>query len=298
MAKKKMRKKREPQKPQGFTPTYEELQTKLNKTRWGNTELHKFISDAHRNSLMSSFNLRAYMGLSRDLVDAFRKIITTLGYTNEGEAMIASLFGRSCGNYLASVRLISSGQLTEGYPQLRACIESALYAYYMHGEDALIKAWTDRQKSEEARKECRKLFQHKKVVGRLKKDNPTIGNDADVLYQNCIDYGAHPTELSNVLNWKLAQKGGRRTLQLQLLNCDDGFMRGSLVLCADVGLRVLSIFGLVYPNEYKDTNMSIVLSNIRSSYTKIAITTSQILKTQVNEEKKSKTKKAQIIEKR
>ena len=269
-----------PQAPQEYTPSYEELQDKLKSTNWPKTTLFTFLTSANNNNLISLVKLKGYMRVLSDLVDAFEKANRKLAYSNDDELVIASLFARAYGSFLASIRLSSSGQLTDSWAQSRASLECGLYAFYMHDDPRLIHLWTSRQKTEQHRKDCRKHFQHKKIVDKLKVNHSSLANRADQLYQKCIDYGAHPTEWSVAINWQILQEGGRQLTRLNLLNSDKAFMPGCLVFNADVGLCVLSIFNLAYPDEFKAANMPIVISNIARTFRAIALTTSQILRSE------------------
>ncbi len=267
-----------PQASQEYVPSYEELQAKLKSTNWPKTTLFTLLTNANNNNLISLLKLKGYSGLLRDLLDAFEKAIQKLAYSNEDELMIVSLFARTYGSFFASIRLASSGQLTDSWAQSRTCLENALYAFYMHDDPSLIHIWTNRQKTDQDRRQCRKHFQYTKIIGKLKANHPRLANQTDKLYQMCIDYGAHPTEWSVAINWQLLQKGGRQVTRLSLLNRDETFMRGCLALNANVGLRVLSIFNLVYSNEFNAANMPIVISNIERTFRAIALTTSQMLR--------------------
>lgn len=275
-----------PQASQEYVPSYEELQAKLKSTNWPKTTLFTLLTKANNNNLISLLKLKGYSRLLSDLLDAFEKANRKLAYSNEDELMIISLFARTYGSFFASIRLASSGQLTDSWAQSRTCLESALYAFYMHDDPSLIHIWTNRQKTDQDRKKCRKHFQYIKIIDKLRANHSRLAKQTNELYQMCIDFGGHPTDRSVAINWQILQEGGRQITRLNLLNCDEAFMRGCLTFNASVGIRVLSIFNLVYPDEFKAANIPIVITNIERTYRAIAFTTTQMLRSEGTKGKK------------
>lgn len=277
---KKLRKKRGAQSRAKVSPkrvpTDEELEAILEKEKWGTSELTTFIDNAHKNIKISYIKLKCYLRLFEDLVETFRKAHEVISCPNIESLVIASFLSRAYGNFLGSVRLAASGQLTESYAQLRVCLENGLYAFYMYQDSSLIQIWENRHKSEKDKKLCRKKFQISEIIKKLKNINSKIGNDAEHLYEVCIDYGAHPNQRALSPNVRVVNDKVRTLI----FNDDDGFMRACLSLNTSVGLTALDIFNLIYFKDFEKINIGIRLGNIRSTLRPIAITTAQILRAQ------------------
>lgn len=276
----KRRKKNVPKSSKEYIPSYEEVKAELELTNWSKAALFKLLTNAHSNSLKSLINLEGHLKLAKDVVDAFEKTQKKLAYSNEHELNIAALFSRAYGSFLASIGLASSGQLAESWAVSRACIENALYAFYMHDDVGLFQIWSEREKSKQDKTECRKYFQHSKVIGKLKAKHSKLANRANKLYQKCIDYGAHPTQWSVATNSEILKQQGRQVAKILLLNCEDSYMRTCLLLGIDAGLCALSIFNMVYPDEFKGANIPIVIFNIETTFRALALDTAGRLRSE------------------
>ncbi|MHC4458743.1 MAG: hypothetical protein ACYS0I_16985, partial [Planctomycetota bacterium] len=247
-----------------------ELKAHLESLKWGKSSLSEYIEAAYKNILASYVNLNPYFKLLEDVCRIFQKAQSFISCGNEKEIIIASLINRSLGSFVSSVRLGASGQLTESYAQLRLCLEYALYAFYMNQDPNRIQIWNNRKKDI-------KLFLNtfRPVLMRkeLKDENPKIGNSAETLYNKSIEYGAHPNLWGVAPTLKASEDG-----VMSLILCADGVeMGGCLILSTDFGLTVLSIFNLIYPEQFKKGNIPIMIENARKTFKPMAIATAQML---------------------
>jgi hypothetical protein len=264
MAKRKMIKNGRKFRPQiGRSPTNEELSDKIKKTKWGKSSLTEFLDKAHRNILITYLKQKGYFEMLENLTEVFGDVQKCVKYSDEQDIPLALLLTRAFGNFLAATRLACSGQLSETYCQIRACLESGLYAFHIYKEPSLAKVWFNRHKDEEQRKKCIKSFRPGDILNKLKSTKQSLGNQAEKIYQTCIDWGAHPNERSVLSNVDLNQNKSPKTIRLQLFNAGSGFFYPCLLYCIDVGICVIKIFDEIYSKEFKQVNVEIRLGNIK-----------------------------------
>lgn len=250
----------------GYSPSEAELQSEIDKTKWGQTYLTDFLARAQANVRITYLNLKGYFEMLESLGELFKLACESVRYSDRNGFAKACLLGRASGSLFAAVRLSSSGQLSECYTQLRACIESALYAFNMHINQANGQVWLDRHENEVSRKACVKAFSPKKILDALKIMSPSLGRSIGVHYERCIDFGAHPNERSVSTNLNLSN--GK--ISLRLLNTERGMFHACLLICVACGVDVMKAFALLYPNEFTAINAQIRIGNIEQQYARIA----------------------------
>jgi hypothetical protein len=254
------------QQPVEHVPTDDEINAELKNTNWGKTVLTGFLKSAERNVKVSYAKLSGHFEMLEGLADIFVKAGENVGCSDDKSSVMAFLLGRAGGYYFAAVRLSLSGQLPESYPQLRACIESALYAFNIHIEPSSLQVWLDRHKNNTSRQDSIKLFQPGVILTKLKQVNQALRQEVAKLYDTCIDLGAHPNERSVSSNLNLTD--GK--ISLRLLNTEEGIFQACLLVCVRSGLRVIEIFNLIYPDDFKKFNAEQRMQRIKEQYDRIA----------------------------
>jgi hypothetical protein len=253
------------QKPAGYEPTDDEIRVALEKTKWGKTYLTDFLHSADKNTRITYLNSAGYFEMLENVGDIFKAACDNLGYSDSLNWVIKLLLGRACGNYFAAVRLSSSGQLPESYLQLRACIESALYAFNVYSNPKLTQIWLDRHKNEQSRKDCKKLFHLKVIQKNLIQTNQSLGKSIESDYEHCIDYGAHPNERSVSSNLSFT---GQK-VAFGLFNTTEGIFQWCLAACVMCGLDAIKVFNLIYPDDFKKFNAEQRIRSIEEQHIRI-----------------------------
>jgi hypothetical protein len=246
-------------------PTKEELEEKLKMTKWGKTFLTQFLDRADRNTLISYCNLRGYFEVFENLAKLFVDLLDQVSWSDENDLPLSLLLGRTCGSFLAAIRLLSGTQPSESYAQLRVCLESALYAFNIHHEPALAKVWVDRHNSDEKRKECKRKFSPQAILKLLTTENRRLAMAIARDYEGCIDFGAHPNERSVFPNLRITGHQGRQEMQLALLNPSRAFLEGSMLVCARAALSAIKIYELVCPDEWRSANATEKVHTIKAT---------------------------------
>jgi len=255
------------QKPIGREPSDDEIRSALEKTKWGKTFTTEFLQKADENTRITYLNLPGYFEMLEGVSDIFMEASDTVGYSNLSNFVTELLMHRACGNYLASVRLSSSGQLPESYLQLRACIESALYAFNVYSDPKLAQVWLDRHKDSKSRKESSKQFKPIFILSKLEQVNQSLERYVKSGYELCIDSGAHPNERS--VTTSLSFAGGKMALDL-FNTTQEGIFRMCLSMCVTCGLDTIKIFNLIYPDDFKKFNAEERIQAIQAQFQRIA----------------------------
>jgi len=171
---------------------------------------------------------------------------------SDAELLLPYFLARSHSAYLAGVRLSTGGQVAEAYMTSRGCLEHALYACLVCGDEALAVVWAERGTSEAATKKCKAVF----TVGAAKKclraRNSEVGRIAAELYQRTIERGAHP----NVDDWLTTADMDGSGGSTQMLFAGTPAWKLSVQTTAQVGYCSLRVFELLYGQRFGATGIS------------------------------------------
>lgn len=100
---------------------------------------------------------------------------------------------------MASFRTAATGHVAAIFPVVRASLESICYAFHISRDPQLAEVWLNREKGEEQRKKCRRVFTSAVagVVKQLKKEgHGPLSEMINTAYETTITHGAHPNSMS------------------------------------------------------------------------------------------------------
>ncbi len=228
---------------------------------WGTDELTFFLHEAEANTTSSVGNLEAAF-INLRWVDSHFRIMTesarnftvgkllrreievgkNLQVENEDRLEIYFL-QQSHSFYLASVRLILSGQVAPAYALLRGCIENSLYCVRVHSNPKLKAVWLNRMNNKKAVKEN---FQISQMWTDLAKLNSNLQESVQSQYELTIDEGAHPNVSAFLKDsyCELAKDGKSTQLGLVYLNPDR--IQDAMNSIEKIAKIALEIFDLVF----------------------------------------------------
>lgn len=229
---------------------------------WGKDTLTDQIESAFCNIGVSFLQLKPYFKLLTKITEIFKEANELMSYSELDGLISSGLFARTAGCFLGAARLSLSGQQTEAWILLRACIENSLYAYYVFGNVELAKIWSDRHKSDTNKKKCKSEFTIKKVFTALEKRSKNIAEEAKNNYEMSIDFGAHPNERSLFPN--LEEKKDGHGFVLNIFNNDPYIMRSTMVMIVMTSSLVFKIFTLIFPEIFKQANLAIKIKNLEN----------------------------------
>lgn len=215
---------------------------------WSRDLLTDFLQAAEDNSIARFANRPEDFALLTEVDEIFRLIIDNLD--NTPEWFEAFFLLRSHSAYLATVRLVTSGQATESYATSRQCLEFALYGFYLFRHKNLQKDWLSRTESAAAREKVRRTFKTNHMFAQLINDDPKHGTAAKALYERTIDYGAHPNEQALSTTMKIVLEDKKRIMQAFYMHGDDNQTRAALKTAAQVGVTSMCVLRNVFKQRY------------------------------------------------
>jgi len=216
--------------------------------RWAEDPLSEFIQDSFKN-IFASFVQKKRQFFLLLKVDAVYRGIS--GNLDDFEDPFAPTFHhRSHSAFLASCRLSMSGQAAETFPQLRSCLEYALYGLHIHENPPLAEVWMRRHQSKESRNKVRQSFSHVNVMKTLRDRDNALHKSLSDLYQRTIDFGGHPNERAVSSSSERRQEGNTIVVQNQFLHEDSVTLDHALRTTAQVGLGSLLVFQLIFNERF------------------------------------------------
>jgi len=178
------------------------------------------------------------------------EVFSKLSKETNIESSPAAFLARAYGCYLAAVRISLSGQFAEAFVMFRACIEHALYGYYIKENPKLGNIWAERHQSKEAGKLVRKNFRIGDILNFLTTREPKVGPFIKDMYEKSIDYGAHPNVYSIACNLRYIED--ERKDVIDIFNNDAYLLKSCLLANARFGLGCISVLRLIYPKQLKN----------------------------------------------
>jgi len=256
--------------------TFEEISTKLRDAGWGRDELTQELEQAFCNIGVSYINLKPHFELLRKANEIFIEADRLMSWKELDGFIANSLFGRTIGCFLGAIRLSCSGQLTETWVLLRACIENSLYAFYIYDSLDHAKIWIDRQKNNKSKSKCKNVFRIGDIFNELQKKSPSISKEVKKFYEWTIDWGAHPNERSLFPN--IVPKSDGSSYALRVLNADPGLLRATIIYTIKASTLIFKIFALIFPEVFNQPNLNIKIKNLNKDLMPLVAITPQYLK--------------------
>ncbi|MBS0208977.1 MAG: hypothetical protein JSS27_08500 [Planctomycetes bacterium] len=229
---------------------------------WGGDPLSKSIIDAHHNTIATFANMRPQYDKLLTIDGLFRRAI---GHLDQHPEIIAALLlHRAHASFVGAVRLVLSGQLPESYMVMRGCLENALYAAFMAGNEPRQLTWLSRGDDSESLKRVRRDFANVKVLEYLGAVAPEAHRVASELYDRTIDLGAHPNEKALWQQAKFDANGSKVNVDVDFFACGGIPHRVCLKTAAQSGVCSLDVFALVFGTRFKILGIDTELDQARA----------------------------------
>lgn len=216
--------------------------------RWAEDTLSEFIQDSFKNTFAIFVHKKQEFNLLLKVDKVFRGISGNLD--NFEDPFAPTFLHRSHSAFLASCRLSMSGQAAETFPQLRSCLEYALYALHINENPTLAKAWVRRHENEESLKKVKRSFRHVEVMKTLHARDIALHNSLSELYKRTIDFGGHPNERAVASSSERRQEGDTIVVRNQFLHDDSATLDHALRTTAQIGLGSLLVFQLIFNERF------------------------------------------------
>jgi len=228
---------------------------------WSTDEVSKFIEASRVNKFATYANLKDEVHRLLDIDISYRKAIEGLNHSKEWFAGFFLL--RAHSNFLAACRLSWSGQIPESYALLRSCLENALYGLYLARNPESRETWLRRHESDTAKRKVKNEFKIGVLLLLAKQVDPLEGEVAAALYEQTIDYGAHPNERALMQFVEITEAAGTVELKTIYLDGDSDKLRSSLKTLAQVGVCSLSLFRATYRERFDILGVTAAVDHLK-----------------------------------
>lgn len=170
---------------------------------------------------------------------------------------------RSHAAYRAGVGAVMAGQLYESQAVLRLCLEHAAYGFYIGADRNRMERWLRRGDSDGNRTAVRKEFHNNKIRAYIEGQAPVLCGQFDLLYNQLIEFGAHPNEQGYSLNSTITNVSGNTHFDALYLQKDGLPLDQSIRTAAQVGLWPLLLMQLLYRERYELLGIRAELNELR-----------------------------------
>lgn len=213
---------------------------------WGRDSLTDFFDCARRNGY-ASFIKRRNLFKALLEVDAIFRAVNMNDHPLVYPALML-LKGHSA--FLTATELALTTRASESYAICRSVLESALYAFFMRSNPALIKVWASRHESPEARAAVRKKFQWIDILKTFKSKNQQWGERIETLYDESIDWGAHPNERSVHGSLDVSEQEDAVNFNIVYLSANQELLSACTLHVVRVGVALLNVQKAVFPDRF------------------------------------------------
>jgi len=230
---------------------------------WAEDPLSEFIQDSFKNIFASFVHKKQEFNLLLKVHSVFRGIS---GNIDDFEDPFAPNFlHRSHSSFIASCRLSMSGQVAETFPQLRSCLEYALYALHINENPSLSKDWVRRHLNAESLIKSKQSFRHREVMDTLLHRDTALHRFLSDLYQRTIDFGGHPNELAVSSSYEWRQDSDTILVRNQFLHGDSAAIDHALISSAQIGLGSLLVFQLIFNERFDILDLHDTIESLKGA---------------------------------
>lgn len=227
---------------------------------WGSDSLSSFMIMAEENGYATFQNAKPYYEKLSKIHDIFKKAIDAMYNSSSWFELL--LFIKAHSAFLAASRLGIATQVVEASPLIRVIIENSLYGFFLHKHPEYSKTWLKRHESAETKKEVKKIFIVKTMLDTLKSADQTLGQIAEKLYDQSIDYGAHPNEKGLTMTLKYTESDSHVQYDVMHLTDNPVAIAFCLKFIAQSAVLCLKILELILPERFRITGLDIEINNI------------------------------------
>jgi hypothetical protein len=215
---------------------------------WRDASLFCSVEDSWNNALATFHAMPEQVG-RLELIDSMFVRFSQKGLTNPGNYFAALLFVRAHTAYRVAAGLALATPI-ESYSVIRSSLEYAGYALLCHKRPELAEIWLRRDESPKSVIKVREEFKQTKVRAAIMSFDYKIAGRYQYLYDETISWGAHPNEKALTTSLSIVDDPVEKT-EITVLPHGGDIHKLALRRCAQVGLCVLEIFDLIYPERFR-----------------------------------------------
>ncbi|MBC2806980.1 hypothetical protein C3Y94_028015 [Rhizobium ruizarguesonis] len=231
---------------------------------WGDDTLTEYLEN-YRNNQFATFVGREAEVADLIAIDGMLKKLV-YGAKDPNPFVPMTFLLRAHSAYRSASGAVMAGQLYEAQALLRLCLEHSAYGHYIGGDNAMWERWMRRNDSDANRAAVRQEFTANKVKKKLRDADGKVATAYETLYEQLIDFGAHPNEKGFSMSSTIRKENGDIHIEAVYLHGDGLAMRSALRTTAQVGICVLRIGKTLYPQRFKDLDLEIELQAIMKRF--------------------------------
>lgn len=149
---------------------------------------------------------------------------------------------------------------------LRLSLENGAYGFYINADEERWNLWISRNDDASTKQKVRNEFTQGKIKSHIKKSSQKLGEHYETLYDQLIDFGAHPNEQGFSLSSNFNKEDGDIEWRTTYLHGEGLALDLGLKTAGQVGLWVLHVAQLVYPERFQVLQIRYDLEEIRSRF--------------------------------
>ena len=221
---------------------------------WGNDPLSVFFNKAEHNNRVTALNLPAVYELLQRVHILFKQFEEVIEKDNRDELLIPRLLMvRTHSYFLAGLRLVMSGQVSEAFPVLRSAVECTWYSLHI-GKDPTgtkrAEIWLRRNEDAGSKSRCKSEF----TISNLRRTHdaldPNTAKDLHAIYEDLIDFGAHPNQFGVMIAMRKSESEKQNDFSVGILHAESLPIVLALRMAVAVAIGALKTFQLVFPERF------------------------------------------------
>jgi hypothetical protein len=240
--------------------------TEKKPSEWGNDLLSVFFKDAEYNNRVTALNLPAVYELLQRVHTLFKQFEDVIEKDTREEFLLPRfLIVRTHSSYLAGLRLAMSGQVSEAFPVLRSAVECTWYALHIAKDPKgteRSEIWLRRNEDAVAKSRCKSEFTVTKLRQTHEGLDPSAARDMHRIYEDLIDFGAHPNQFGVMMAMRKSRDGKRVDFGVGILHAERLGIVLALRMAVGVAVGALKAFQLVFPERFTIAGIDVEIEKL------------------------------------
>jgi hypothetical protein len=188
------------------------------------------------------------------------------GWSDPENIAVAGFAYRAHSAFRAAAQLALTGQVPEAFMVVRGSLECALYANHIDVQASAFDAWIERGESENARRRCKTEFAGKNLFASVRSRDSGLAEIAGRMYDRSIDLGAHPNEAGVMSTLTVEESEAETGFVFSYIAGDALPLRLAIKSVSQVGLMVLDIMCLVFPQRCAEQGIADRLAAVKPKF--------------------------------
>jgi len=232
---------------------------------WGDDTLTIFLDNFRENQYATFANKPQQIGPLIEIDGLYLRFLD--GALNPKPLLPYGFLFRAHSAYRTSVGAMFAGQIYEAQASLRLCLEHSAYSIFIGNDTDRWERWMARHDSAVAKKSVKDEFTVRNLRIHLEGKSPQIAKHFARLYDQTIDYGAHPNEKGYSLSSAMRKdKDSNVHIESVYLHGDTIGLNFGLQEIADVGIFSLHVAQLIYSEKFGILGITEELEKLRKRY--------------------------------